>query len=64
MPKEDPLYVKSKVRDYLKTKGVNVSGEFIDGEKGTLNEKIMGLLDDAVGRAKANSRKTIYEKDL
>jgi len=62
--KEDPLYVKSKVRDYLKTKDVNISGELIDGKDGVLNAKIKNILDDAVGRARGNGRKTLFEKDL
>lgn len=62
MPENDPLYVKSKIRDYLKTKDVNISSEFMDGNM--LNTKMMELLDNAVRRAKENNRKTLYERDL
>jgi histone H3/H4 len=59
---QDPLYVKSKVREFLKTQEVNISGDLIDGQ--ILNEKIMGLLKDAADRAKDNGRKTVFPRDL
>lgn len=62
MPKEDALYVKSKIREHFKTAGCNTSGEVLDGEK--LNSVIITVLDNAIARAKANGRKTIQEKDL
>ena len=58
----DVLFVKSKVRDYIKTKDCNTSGDVIDGP--ALNNAIVGILDKAIGRAKANGRKTVQEKDL
>ena len=58
----DVLFVKSKVRDYIKSKNCNTSGDVIDGP--ALNNAIIGILDKAIGRAKANGRKTVQEKDL
>ena len=56
------LFVKSKVREYIKSKECNTSGDVIDGP--ALNEAIIGILDAAIARAKANGRKTVQEKDL
>jgi len=56
------LFVKSKIRDYIKSKGCNTSGDVIDGP--ALNEAIINVLDAAIARAKANGRKTVQEKDL
>ena len=61
-PSTDPLFVKSKVRDYIKSKGCNTSSGILDG--GSLNEVIIEILDKAVNRAKANGRKTVQDKDI
>ncbi len=58
----DVLFVKSKVREYIKSKDCNTSGDVIDGP--ALNEAIITILDAAIGRAKANGRKTVQENDL
>lgn len=58
----DPLFVKSKVRDYLKSKSCNVSGDITDGS--ILNGIIIDILDKAIKRANANNRKTVMERDL
>ena len=58
----EALFVKSKVRDYIKGKGCNTSGAVIDGP--ALNNAIIEVLDKAIARAKANNRKTVQEKDL
>jgi len=58
----EALFVKSKIRDYIKSKGCNTSGDLIDGP--ALNNAIVEILDKAVNRAKANGRKTVQEKDL
>ncbi|MFO7797146.1 MAG: hypothetical protein ACQERB_07035 [Promethearchaeati archaeon] len=58
----ETLFVKSKVRDYIKSKNCNTSGDVIDGD--ALNKRIIEILDKAVERAKANGRKTVQEKDL
>jgi len=58
----DILFVKSKVRDYIKSKECNTSGDVIDGP--ALNNAMIDILDKAIARAKANGRKTVQEKDL
>lgn len=58
----EALFVKSKVREYIKSKGCNTSGDLIDGP--ALNNAIIDVLDNAIRRAKANGRKTVQEKDL
>ncbi len=58
----DVLFVKSKVREYIKSKQCNTSGDVIDGP--ALNNALIGILDKAIARAKANGRKTVQEKDL
>ncbi len=46
----EALFVKSKVREYIKGKGCNTSGDLIDGP--ALNDAIIGVLDKAIARAK------------
>ena len=58
----EPLFVKSKVREYIKGKECNTSSAVLDGE--TFNKIIMGMLDKAVRRAKGNNRKTVKARDL
>lgn len=58
----DPLYVKSKIRDYVKEKGLMTGSDVVDGDK--LNERLTSLLDNAIDRAKANGRKTLKARDL
>jgi len=58
----DVLFVKSKVRDYIKSNQCNTSGDVIDGP--ALNNALIDILDKAIARAKANGRKTVQEKDL
>ena len=58
----EALFVKSKVREYIKGKECNTSGDVIDGP--ALNDAIIEVLDKAIARAKANNRKTVQEKDL
>ncbi|KKK46256.1 hypothetical protein LCGC14_0934090 [marine sediment metagenome] len=46
----DVLFVKSKVREYIKGKECNTSGDVIDGP--SLNNAIIEVLDKAIARAK------------
>lgn len=59
---DDSLIVKSKIRDYIKSKDCNTAGDLVNGN--ALNDAIKALLDAAVERAKANGRKTVQSKDL
>jgi len=56
----DDLVVKSKVREYAKTKDIRLSGEVFDA----LTKKVAADLDAAIIRAKANGRKTVKSYDL
>ncbi|MHA1293375.1 MAG: hypothetical protein ACTSQJ_11990 [Promethearchaeota archaeon] len=60
--KTEPLFVKSKIREYIKSKGCNTSSGILDGE--ALNGIIANILDKAVARAQANGRKTVKARDL
>lgn len=54
------LVVASKVKDVIKEKGLQTSGEAIDA----LNKRVLQLLEDAVMRAQANKRQTVKAQDL
>ncbi len=56
----DDLVVKSKVREYAKTKDIRLSGEVFDA----LTKKVAADLDAAIKRAKENGRKTVKSYDL
>ena len=58
----EPLYVKSKVREYIKGSGCNTSSGVLDGT--AFNAIIMEILDAAIARAKGNNRKTVKARDL
>ena len=60
--KSEPLFVKSKVREYIKGSGCNTNSGVLDGDD--FNGIIMELLDAAIARAKANNRKTVKARDL
>jgi len=54
------LVVSSKVKAYIKEKGLMTSGDALEA----LNCKIHGLLDAAMERTKANKRSTVKPQDL
>ena len=56
------LFVKSKIRDYIKSKGLSTSKSVVNGSK--LNDLIIEILKKAVDRAIANGRKTVQPKDI
>ena len=56
------LIVKSKVREYIKSKGCNTSSDIVDGN--ALNDIIKAILDKAIARTTANGRKTVQPKDI
>ena len=56
------LISKSKVQEYIKSKGCNISNNLAFGD--AVNKIIKELLDKAVERAKANNRKTVQAKDI
>ena len=54
------LIVQSKVRAHIKAKKAMMSGELL----GALNCCVIGCLDKAIERAKANKRATVKPQDL
>lgn len=58
--KREVLVVASKVKDYIKSKGLQSSGEVVPA----LSEKIYAMIDDAAGRTKENKRSTVRPHDL
>jgi histone H3/H4 len=59
-PSKEMLVVGTKVKNYIKTKGVMSSSDVLDA----LNDAVHKLLDKAVERAKANGRKTVQGRDV
>ena len=63
MSKErDTLFVKSKVREFIKDQKCSTAANVLDGD--VLNDAIADILSDACRRAKLNQRKTVMEKDI
>jgi len=60
--KLEPLYVKSKVREYIKGNECNTSSGVLDGT--TFNGIITDILDKAISRAKTKNIKTVKVRDL
>lgn len=60
--KVEALFVKSKVREFIKSQGANSKSDLLDTS--ALNDAIIDILDRAIGRAKANARKSVQSKDL
>jgi len=54
------LLVQSKVRQYIKDKGLNTGGDSLEA----IEKALKVVLDDAVKRAKGNDRKTLMAKDI
>lgn len=61
-PGSEPLFVKSKVREFIKARECNTSSGVLDGDD--LNNIIKNLLDKAINRAKKNNRKTVKSRDF
>lgn len=55
-----PLTVQSKVKEQIKTHGLNSAGDVIDA----VNAKVSEMLNAGAERAKANGRKTVRGSDL
>ena len=54
------VVVGSKVKAYIKSKGLMSSGDLLEA----LNLKVHALLDDAMGRTQSNKRSTVRGTDL
>jgi len=60
MAKKDMLVVGSKVKGYLKSKGMKTAGDTL----AAVSDKVYDMLDAAVARTKANKRATVRPQDL
>lgn len=56
----ETIVVVSKVKEYVKTKGLQTSETAIDA----LSNAVRELLDKAVARAKDNGRQTVKDRDI
>jgi hypothetical protein len=54
------LLVQSKVKEYIRSHDMMCSSDLVDA----LNERVAGILDDAVTRAGSNGRKTARAHDI
>ncbi|MGE0193375.1 MAG: hypothetical protein AB7T63_15195 [Planctomycetota bacterium] len=54
------VVVGSKVKEAIKSQGVRCSGELVEA----LNGHVLGILNGAVARCKANNRGTVRPQDL
>ena len=57
---KEVLVVASKVKAYVRNRGMNTSGDAIC----CISEKVYGILDDATTRTLANGRKTLKPQDV
>ncbi|MCB9899569.1 MAG: hypothetical protein H6825_16300 [Planctomycetes bacterium] len=60
MSDKESLVIGSKIKAYVKTKGLMCSGELPDA----VSEKVRAMLDAASERATANKRSTVRPHDL
>jgi len=58
--KKEMLVVGSKVKAYLKSKGMKTAGDTL----AAVSDKVYALLDAAAARTKANKRATVRPQDL
>lgn len=56
----EPLVVGSKVKGFIRSKGLQMAKETLDA----LNCSVYCLLESAVKRAEANGRKTVKPQDV
>jgi histone H3/H4 len=59
MAEKEMLVVGSKVKNYIKSKGLMSSSDLLDA----INSSVYWMLDRAAARAEANGRKTVQAKD-
>lgn len=61
MAENEILVVASKVKAYVKDKGgLNTSASVLD----VLSEKVRGIIDQAIEKAKSDGRKTLKDRDI
>lgn len=57
---KEMVLVGSKVKNYIKEKGMMSSSDMLDA----LNDRVHEMLDRAADRAQENNRKTVQAKDV
>lgn len=57
---KETLVVVSKIKEYVKTKGLQTSETAVEA----LSDAVRELLDKAVERAKDNGRQTVKDRDI
>ncbi len=62
MADEKPLFVKSAIKDLIKSQKCKTSSDVV--EKGALNKAIKKMVVRACERAQENKRTTVYPRDL
>lgn len=61
MADEDVLVVASKLKSYVREKsGMNTSASVLTA----LSDRIRGLCDEAIDRARSDGRKTVKDRDF
>jgi len=60
MADKESLVVASKVKAYIKSKGMMTSSDAVEA----LSDKVYGMLDAAIARTQANRRSTVKAQDL
>ncbi|MFH0945362.1 MAG: hypothetical protein V2A76_09215 [Planctomycetota bacterium] len=58
--KRDVLVVGSKVKDYVRSKGLMASGDLLEA----ISEKVHAMIDCAADRTTSNKRSTMRPNDL
>ena len=58
--KPEALFIKSKVREYIKSKGYQASTDLLEGN--VLSEIIIEILDKAIANTKRDGRNTVQPK--
>ncbi|MBZ0253568.1 MAG: hypothetical protein K8I02_09540 [Candidatus Methylomirabilis sp.] len=57
----ETLVVASKVKAYIRARsGFNTSDKVLD----VLSDKVRAIVDEAIGRAQADGRKTVLDRDF
>jgi len=60
--KSEAFFIKSKIKEYIKSKGCQTSTDLIDGN--VLNEIIIEILDKAIAKTMVDGRKTVQPNDF
>jgi hypothetical protein len=60
LQKKEPLVVASKMKAYIRGKGMMSSSEAVEA----ISQHVYNILDVAIARAKANRRSTVRAQDL